>query len=223
MIGVTQLLSKPLNYVPVADPVLDFFGDGSSIAWYKLQGNLNDESGNYNATAPTDGAPAEGYTTSIVRFGTQSFAPTGSGAGAPNSGAFTTSIPTTKRTESFWVYQTARHQDDTLIFSLDIEREAYNGVYLFDAAGNIATGIPNMSTGTWHHLVTSYNGSSQTKIYIDGSLGGTKTRNGGTLNYTSLVSFSQGQDAPRTKMVNVRVFNRTVSASEVTALYQETW
>lgn len=202
---------------------VDFFGDGSGIAWYKLQGNLNDESGNYNATAPADGTPAEGYTTSIVRFGTQSFAPTGSGSiGAP-AGAFTTSIPTTKRAESFWVYQTARHQDDTLIFSLDIERESYNGVYLFDAAGSTYTGIPNMSTGTWHHLVTSYNGSNQTKVYIDGSLGGTLTRNGGTLNRVNLVSFSQGQDAPRTKLVNVRVFNRAVSASEVTALYQETW
>lgn len=202
---------------------VDFFGDGSGIAWYKLQGNLNDESGNYNATAPADGTPAEGYTTSIVRFGTQSFAPTGSGSiGAP-AGAFTTSIPTTKRAESFWVYQTARHTDDTLIFSLDIERESYNGVYLFDAAGSTYTGIPNMSTGTWHHLVTSYNGSNQTKVYIDGSLGGTLTRNGGTLNRVNLVSFSQGQDAPRTKLVNVRVFNRAVSASEVTALYQETW
>ena len=220
MIGVTQLLSKPLGYVP-AVAVLDFFGDGSGIAWYKLQGNLNDESGNYNATAPADNTPAEGYTTSIVRFGTQSFAPTGSGS-VSNGGSFTTSLPTTKRTESFWVYQTARHNDDTLILSLDIERESYNGVYLFDAAGNTATGIPNMSTGTWHHLVTSYNGSNQTKVYIDGSLGGTLTRNGGTLNRTDFY-FAQGIDASRTKLVNVRVFNRTVSAAEVAALYQETW
>ena len=211
-------------FVPAAAAAgLDFFGDGSGIAWYKLQGNLNDESGNYNATAPTDGQPAEGYTTSIVRFGTQSFAPTGSGSVGTPAGAFTTSIPTTKRTESIWVYQTARHQDDTLIFSLDIERESYNGVFLFDAAGSIYTGIPNMSTGTWHHLVTSYNGSNQTKVYIDGSLGGTLSRNGGTLTRANLASFSQGQDAPRTKLVNVRIFNRAVSASEVTALYQETW
>jgi len=200
---------------------VDFFGDGSGIAWYKFQGNLNDESGNYNATAPSSG-PAEGYTTSIVRFGTQSFAPTGSGS-TSNGGAFTTSLPTTKRTESFWVYQTTRHTDDTLILSLDIEREAYNGVYLFDALGNVATGIPNMSTGTWHHLVVSYNGSNQTKIYIDNSLGGTKTRSGGTLTRTNVASFSQGQDAPRTKLVNLRVFNREISAAEVTALYQETW
>ena len=201
---------------------LDFFGDGSGIAWYKLQGNLNDESGNYNATAPADNTPAEGYTTSIVRFGTQSFAPTGSGS-VSNGGGFTTSLPTTKRTESFWVYQTARHADDTLILSIDIERESANGVYLFDAAGSVYTGIPNMSTGTWHHLVTSYNGSNQTKVYIDGSLGSTKTRNGGALTVTSLASFSQGQDAPRTKLVNVRIFNREISAAEVTALYQETW
>ena len=201
---------------------LDFFGDGSGIAWYKLQGNLNDESGNYNATAPADGTPAEGYTTGIVRFGTQSFAPTGSGS-TSNSGSFTTTLPTTKRTESFWVYQTGRHTDDVLVLSLDVEREAYNGVYLYDALGNVATGIPNMSTGTWHHLVTSYNGSNQTKVYIDGSLGGTKTRNGGTLTRINLASFSQGQDAPRTKIVNVRVFNREISAAEVTALYQEAW
>ena len=209
-------------FVPAAAGSLDFFGDGSGIAWYKLQGNLNDESGNYNATAPADGTPAEGYTTSIVKFGTQSFAPTGSGS-ISNGGAFTTSIPTTKRTESFWVYQTARHNDDTLIFSLDIEREGLNGVYLFDSCGAIATGIPNMSTGVWHHLVTSYNGSNQTKIYIDGSLGGTKARSGCYLNRVNLASFSQGRDAPRTKLVNVRVFNREISAAEVTALYQETW
>lgn len=201
---------------------VDFFGDGSGMAWYKLQGNLNDESGNYNATAPASPAPAEAYTTSIVKFGTQSFAPTGSGS-TSNGGSFTTSIPTTKRTESFWVYQTARHNDDTLIFSLDIERESFNGVYLFDSCGSIATGIPNMSTGVWHHLVTSYNGSNETKIYIDGSLGGTVARSGCSLNRTNLASFSQGQDAPRTKLVNVRVFNRAVSAAEVTALYQETW
>lgn len=221
MIGVTQLLSVP-DVLPATGPALDFFGDNSAVAWYKLQGNLNDESGNYNATAPGGSGPAEAYSTSYVRFGTQSFAPTGSGS-ISNSGSFTTSIPTTKRSESFWVYQTARHTDDTIIFSLDIEREGINGVYLFDAAGNTATGIPNMSTGTWHHLVTSYNGSNQTKIYIDGSLGGTKTRNGGTLTRTNLASFSQGRDAPRTKLVNVRVFNRALSTGEVTQLYQETW
>lgn len=221
MIGVTQLLSVP-DILPASDPVLDFFGDNSAIAWYRLQGNLNDESGNYGATAPGGSGPAEAYSTSYVRFGTQSFAPTGSGS-TSNSGSFTTSIPTTKRSESFWIYQTARHTDDTLIFSLDIEREFFNGVYLYDALGNTATGIPNMTTGTWHHLVTSYNGTNQTKVYIDGSLGGTLTRNGGTLNRVNLASFSQGQDAPRTKLVNVRVFNRALSAGEVTQLYQETW
>lgn len=213
---------KKLFVQPAADAGgLDFFGDGSGIAWYKLQGNLNDESGNYNATAPSTG-PAEAYTTSIVKFGTQSFAPTGSGS-TSNGGSFTTTIPTTKRTESFWVYQTARHNDDTLIFSLDIERESYNGVWLFDALGATSTGVGNMSTGAWHHLVVSYNGSNQTKLYIDGSLGGTITRNGGTLSRLNLASFSQGVDAPRTKLVNVRVFNRAVSAAEVTALNQETW
>ena len=222
MIGVTQLLTTNLTEGVLIPGVLDFFSDGSGIAWYKLQGNLNDESGNYNATAPASPAPAEAYTTSIVKFGTQSFAPTGSGS-ISNAGSFTTSIPTTKRTESFWVYQTARHNDDTLIFSLDIERESSNGVYLFDVVGAANTGIPNMSLGTWHHLVTSYNGSNQTKVYIDGALGGTLTRTGGTLNRTALATFSQGQDAPRTKLVNVRVFNREISAAEVTALYQETW
>ena len=36
-------------FVPAAAAAasLDFFGDGSGIAWYKFQGNLNDESGNY--------------------------------------------------------------------------------------------------------------------------------------------------------------------------------
>jgi hypothetical protein len=213
---------KKLFVQPAADAGgLDFFGDGSGIAWYKLQGNLNDESGNYNATAPSTG-PAEAYTTSIVKFGTQSFAPTGSGS-TSNGGSFTTTIPTSKRTESFWVYQTARHNDDTIIFSLDIERESYNGVFLFDSCGSLASGIPNMSTGTWHHLVTSYNGSNTNRIYIDGNLGGTKTRNNCLLNRTNLITFSQGQDAPRTKLVNVRVFNREISAAEVTALYQETW
>ena len=221
MIGVTQFLSVP-DVLPATSPVLDFFGDNSAVAWYKLQGNLNDESGNYNATAPGGSGPAEAYSTSYVRFGTQSFAPTGSGS-ISNSGSFTTSIPTTKRSESFWVYQTARHADDTIIFSLDIERESYNGVFLFDAVGSTATGIANMTTGTWHHLVTSYNGTNQTKVYIDGSLGGTLTRNGGTLNRVNLASFSQGQDAPRTKLVNVRVFNRALSTGEVTQLYQETW
>lgn len=214
---------KKLFVPSAAGNGVDFFGDGSGMAWYKLQGNLNDESGNYNATAPADGTPAEAYSTSYVRFGTQSFAPTGSGGTGSPAGSFTTSIPTTKRTESFWVYQTARLTDDVLIFSLDIERESFNGVYLFDSCGSIATGIPNMSTNTWHHLVTSYNGSNETKIYIDGSLGGTKARSGCYLNRVNLAGFSQGRDAPRTKLVNVRVFNRAVSASEVTALYQETW
>ena len=80
-----------------------------------------------------------------------------------------------------------------------------------------------MSTGVWHHLVATYNGSNQTKIYLDGSLGSTLTRNGGTLTRLNLASFAQGQDAPRTKLVNVRVFDRLISAAEVTQLYQETW
>ena len=92
------------------------------------------------------------------------------------------------------------------------------------------TGNPGMMTGNWHHLVVTWNSSnSLVKHYRDGSFTNSGTSNvtpsftGGYLlvgQHSSLTGNSSSYRW-RGKMAHMRLYNRVLTSSEVTTLYQQ--
>lgn len=100
--------------------------------------------------------------------------------------------------------------------------------YAKDAAGN---SVPSNqidlsgSTGTWHHLVVTFNGDNTANLYVDGVLASIFTPPAGW-SFAAGSSLRLGQ-APDSfwalfngSVDNVRVYNRVLSATEVQTLYQ---
>jgi len=194
----------------------DPFEDGNGISWYKLDNNVLDSGLGYHGTIVNQNGNAITFSSTTKKFGTHSLTATGS---AFNGSYVTTTKPTyTYTTESFWVYLTAQHQDDTLVFSTDLFREGSNYAYLFDSAGNTSTNylIP---TGQWVHCAMVDAGGT-VKFYTNGIQRWTATRTS-DFNRTSLVSFSHGSDGGRTFLDNIRIFNRVLSDDEISLLAGE--
>ena len=75
----------------------------------------------------------------------------------------------------------------------------------------------NALNGDWHHLVATYDGS-YIKLYVDGNFVGEKLNpgsfSGGSQDYMSWIA-----DGWQGSMDDLRFYTRTLSASDVQALY----
>jgi hypothetical protein len=213
---------------------LDIFGDGSCKAAYNFEGNTNDLSGNFNATATN-----LSYTTG--KFGQ---------AANCSSSSIDTGINTTNfisdlnnRTVDFsfsgWAIIDSYPQGDNTIFyvgNYNVYSPLYAAIILdFRSASkkirfthqtqNIeSTSTFNSPTG-WTHVV-GVRESSVLKLYINTTLESsvTLTANTGVSSSTTLdlggfkYSTAAGLDG---KLDQVRFFNKALSQTEITTLYNE--
>jgi hypothetical protein len=107
---------------------------------------------------------------------------------------------------------------------------ATSGQASLDNAGGCVdeiTGGANICDNAWHHVVATRSGSlpSVFKLYVDGSLVATSNNAGNTL--PTLTRFFVGRNhdggSPfEGQLDDVRVYNRELSADDVTALYNFT-
>ena len=86
--------------------------------------------------------------------------------------------------------------------------------------------VPNMADGNWHHLVISRSAGSGYTAYLDNSSVGTFSN---TAALSGANFFLGARDASHSsslrhlgKIDQVRIFNKALSAGEVTTLYNET-
>ena len=194
----------------------DFFGDGSGVSLFRFEGNLDDESGTHNGTY-NSGAVGIAYSTSVKKFGTQSltFTKIGSTTYSNNPVSFTTDA---MGAVSFWGYLGGNPGDDSTIFNLNWRREA-NGNMFIRTSSLHATASSTFGTGAWKHIVITKSGNSAI-IYVNGSQ---LTSFSGAGNLTNNnISIAKNSDAPDFFIDHVRLFNRGLTASEVTQLYNET-
>ncbi len=106
----------------------------------------------------------------------------------------------------------------------DIGIKVFNGTAIFSAGSVAATRFP---VGTWNHIVGTYDGVSTLKVYVNGVLVDTQTSPGfGTLNSANAVTKGIGiGDNPLSSspfngtLDDVRIYNRALSQSEITTLY----
>lgn len=213
---------------------LDILGDGSCIATYPLDGNANDLSGNYSGT-PTDVTYGVGeFDLAGVFNGSSSYVLANGLQSLYNSNQ-TSSI-------SFWFKTTtAEAQEDYMFidfsgyfnYAIAIKNSKVFVNTRVDGNGAldvIFNSTANYNDGNWHHIVVSKNNSTlQRTIYIDNQLLSTQTILATAWSATPQVSFGCLFVPPSTVLYpfngsidQVRIFNKALSASEVTTLYNET-
>ena len=218
---------------------LDILGDGSCIATYQLDGNANDLSGNYSGT-PTD-----------VSYGVGEFDLAGVFNGS-TSAINTTYTPTVAnlRTVSLWfkTNSTVLGAIQSVSPYGISNNYAWEWIYML-SNGTIAAGYGASNGGavymktttnsyndnSWHHLALTLNGvygaGSFVQLYIDGNEVSTSidTSNSGSISsITGTFRLgSRNRSGVDSNVFNgsidqVRIFNKALSAGEVTTLYNET-
>ena len=220
------------------DPCVDIFGDSSGLALYKLNGNANDESGNYNGTATN------------VTYATGQFNQAGVFNGS-SSAINTTYTPTVAnlRTVSLW-FKGGVQSNYPLLWGVSPYGvgSGYNWARAYiDPSGKVWGGYGANNGGSvyilvsplsyddnnWHNLVLTFNGSYGTGSFVEMYIDNQKINvTPLTTNNTALSTiqgnfrighnyyFNSSIDRVFTGQIDqVRIFNKEISAGEVTTLY----
>ena len=137
--------------------------------------------------------------------------------------------PSACKAYSFWVYNTRIDDDDNLILSVNIKRQNYSTmwVYAWDSSGtNEQTHdqFSTLSTNAWHHMTVVDEGTTM-RTYIDGVSAGTHTIASSSIllrtAYPILYQLSDADARNTMFTTGIRMFDRPLTAAEVTTLYDE--
>lgn len=195
------------------------------VSYWKLDGNSNDSAGSNNGTDTSivyssgngiiiQGAGFNGSTSKIVM-------------GAPV-------IPIGSKSVTFWI-KTSTTSDQTAICNFRLGTSD-NGDYLHLTTGGffeyaiqyaggsstMATGTTNIHDGSWHFCAGTYDGSV-IKVYVDGTLQNTSGSFVDSGARTNNLQFGfdpvNGFNKLTGDLDEIGVWNRTLSQSEITQLY----
>ena len=236
---VSTLYAETTSTVESLDPLsedttdtLQVLGDSSCVAAYRFENNEDDLSGNYDGTGTEIQYAAGRYGQAASFNGSTSAITTGLNTGSNNM------------TFSAWVNVNAASSG---IYGLIISGLSYYYTYLAvgqnnkvwlsndqqisgDADNGYATeGTTVLSLNRWYHIVGSLSSTNGAKIYVNGVLEKTqsaRTSNAPSRSDTSGIGSYIAANGTLSGQFNgkidqVRFFNKELSASEVTTLYQE--
>ena len=205
---------------------LDIFGDGSCKALYRLDGNANDESGNYHGTETAITYGGGVYERSALFNGSTSYIDTN----------FV--VPATAFSVSFYVKLNA-NSNGYLIGNVLPNAYSVGWMFYHSSTTGISLGTDNngaipwqmirevgspLQYGAWKHIVLSIDGSTHT-LYIDGVDTSFPVTVGSNTSLTT-GSLSSKIGGLGTWWLNgaidqLRIFNRALTAQEVAILYAE--
>ena len=226
MIGVTQLLSKPLE--PGAPQwAADIFGDESNM----LTSNFS------NSSLSTVEGNGSGFT---VATGTAAYSSSVPKAGFVKSLTMSQNVDnqridysmqtgdsnTSVKAYSFWVYTSQHDDDDNLVLNVNLKRQSQGNVmwvYAFetDRSSNTNDSFSLISTNTWTHMCVVDEGSTM-RTYKDGVSIGTHAIDNKMIldpDYPRLYALADADARNEVFVTGVRMFNRSLNQSEVTTLY----
>ena len=201
---------------------LDILSDGSCIAAYPLDGSPADLSGNYNGVQTNVTYPVGKFDLAGSFNGSSSYIDTNYSLPASSNSSFSFWFTLDVSGTKFLAGQTGDSSNYFHIASanatlLEIQIGSVNYVQL---------SVPNMADGNWHHLVISRSAGSGYTAYLDNSSVGTFSN---TAALSGANFFLGARDASHSsslrhlgKIDQVRIFNKALSAGEVTTLYNET-
>ena len=203
---------------------LDILGDGSCIATYPLDGSPADLSGNYNGIQ-TD------VTYPVGEFDL-------AGSFNATSSIIKTELQTSSNdinSYSFW-FKTSGNVSDGVLFDKDntgttygLRRCAINStgnvfIAAWGGSGNWAISSTAYDDDQWHHVVVTLNYPTK-ELYIDGQFIDSNSSVLGTTPATNPIVIGarfDGLFSLNGQIDQVRIFNKVLSAGEVTTLYNET-
>ena len=204
---------------------LQILGDTSCVATYKLDGNSTDLSGNYdgtgtNVTYKYDGSPVS------VDFGVEGKSNHGAGFNGSSSVITLSSTISSIKTYSFWINPDSSGNATYArrLFG-DIGGTSYTNSITFDKPnskvtyfeGTTARSSATISNDAWSHIVFTSDGTTL-KVYTNGSLSNTYTTSGFVSSINEICSTSSNRQF-KGSIDQVRIFNKAISASEVSTLY----
>ena len=233
---VSTLYAETASTVESLDPLsedttdtLQVLGDSSCVATYRFENNEDDLSGNYNGTGTAIQYAAGRYGQAASFNGSSSGMDVAQGALPSGGNARSVSmwIKTTTSTYSSLVRYGAASTNNYFLISLYADATTNVGVHFWsnDVTVNVGSALFD---GNWHQLAMTYDGTN-VKIYVDGVQKGS-TANLGTTNTTAStirIGYQANPDGSGAgsyfdgEMDQLRFFNKALSASEVTTLYNE--
>ena len=220
---------------------LQILGDTSCVAYYKMS-DATDESGNYNGTPTSVNFNVAG------KFGNA-----GSFNGLQTSSAsyldISSSTTSTVCTISFWFNTTNKDSNSGTLIDGGGGSSANTGFAIYVAAttgylaigftsgtvgqGQNITATTDVADGNWHNIVLSLASDNTYSLYLDGNstpeLTGTRTKfTVGQSQNLSINRFgtnpaSIGASAYDGSIDEIRIFNKALTSSEVTTLYNEVY
>ena len=216
---VSTLYAETAATVESLDPLsedttdtLQVLGDSSCIATYRFENDEVDLSGNYNGTGVKVQYAAGRYG-QAARFGNSSYVDLG------------TVTRTSSMTLSAWVKTTGNNLpvvflDNGTVFRLGIDSSGY--AFASNLDGTNPTSTTTVNNGSWNHIVAVFGDSGFRRIYVNSSLEDSETYSTATRTYKDGIAIDNTNPASsQIDIDQVRIFNKALSASEVTTLYNE--
>jgi hypothetical protein len=136
---------------------------------------------------------------------------------------------------SFWVYVVAHDDDDNVVLCVNLRRQNVGNmwVYIYEPNRSSYTNdsFSALPTGSWQHMVITKRSDNYVYTYKNNSLlgsinAGTKIPLPygpilGSANEFRLMGFADADVSNEVWITGVRIFNRGLTASEITTLYNE--
>jgi len=226
MIGVTQLLSKPLAPSTIAPG--DIFGDQSNMltsnfsnsSLSTLEGNGSGFTVATGTVAYNSNVPKAGFVKSL----TMSQSVNGQRIDySMQSGDSNADV----KAYSVWVYTTQHDDDDNLVLNINLRRQNNGSMFVYayetDRSSNTNDTFSTISTNTWTHMCVVDEGSTM-RTYKNGISIGTHSIDDKMIldpDYPRLYYLSDADARNEVFITGVRMFDRSLNQSEVTTLYNE--
>jgi len=232
------LAAAAVNYLSTLN-VVDVLGDGSCKALYRFESNLLDTSGTYNGTllAGSVTYPTGKFGTSILSSSAR--IDTGTKLLMPYNGSYSISVWFKYEADVRFSFANRFNAAITNSYGDTFNTETGKKIQFGKVWHGILTGqesegdrawlsimeyVHNFTVGSFHHLVLSFNRASNiANLYVDGVLVTTKN-DFPTANFDSgqnVYLLSRGDQVYNGTMDHLRFFNRAITQSEVTRLYNE--
>ena len=227
-----SLLSGPLAGSAGGWPGADLFGDGSNMFTSNFSNStptVIEGNGASIYVSTTYPGGVIGYSANVPKAG---FGKSITGAANINSQVFEYSMQSgdsdaSVKTYSFWVYVTKIDDDDNHVFWTNIKRQNNSTMWVYSWSTAGATGPTDtftpVSINTWHNIVVVDEGTVM-RTYLDNVSIGTISISSNVLlrsTYPRLYQTSDADSRNTQFVTGYRMFNRAITASEVTTLYNE--
>jgi hypothetical protein len=215
-------LSQGLSTAPYLEVVLDTSIPGSTKAYYPLNGNSNDYSGNTNTGTDTAITYPQGRFGQAAKFNNSSSNITFTTVPATGANPFTASLwfrsNTAGALESMLHWGTAA-SNQAVDFYISATNKLTANLY---GGGGLIASTPSVNDDKWHHGLCTCSGTALT-LYLDGRLvgtGGAITPNIGTT-YKNIGKDGGGGNFFGGWMDEIILENRVWTAKEVETYYRK--